>query len=114
MSGTKMPRDQNNNAVPVLRARDGGARKSTTAGAGAVLIGPFGAGTLAIEIACRTAALRYQTGDGTVVADANGHFIEVGERLVRSLGANDTDRHTHISIIRVGATDGTLEVTELE
>jgi len=115
MAGTKMPRDQNNNPVPALRARVGGAKRATTAGVADVRIGPFAAGTLVVELLCRTAALRYQTGDATVVADASSHFIDAGERLVRSLGNNDNgDGHTHISIIREGGTDGTLEVSELE
>lgn len=111
MAKTKMPRDDNNQSIPALRPSV--ARVGVTAGAAAVRVGPFTTGCKVISLYCRTAVLRFQTGDGSVVATGTSHYIAIGERMVISLGAAE-DVHTHISVIRDGAADGTLEISELE
>lgn len=114
MAETRMPRDANGFPVPVLRSA-GTPKKLTTVGAAAVAATAFTPGREVVSVICRNAALRYKTGDGTVAADANSDFIEAGERLVLGLGVKtELTLHTHISIIRDGGTDGTLEISELE
>jgi len=110
---TRMPRDQHDNPIPALTPKV--AQKLATAGAAAVLSVPFEDGTEVIAIYCRNAALRYQLGDAGAEANAGSHFIDVGERLTFAVGSRETGGlHTHISIIRDGATDGTLEISEME
>lgn len=111
MSKTKMPRDDNDQSIPALRPSV--ARVGATSSAAAVRVGPFTTGCKVISLYCRTAALRFQTGGVSVAATGVSHYIAIGERMVISLGAVD-DVHTHISVIRDGALDGTLEISELE
>lgn len=102
-----MPLDNLGHPVPALRARDGGAHQGTAAAATS-RIGPFGEGTEIIEIFAGS-AIRYQTGGDDVEASATSHYLDAGERLTRALGGD-----THIAIIRAGAADVAVEITELE
>lgn len=61
-----------------------------------------------ISIHARSADIRYSVGSAAQTASATSHFIAAGERL-------DIDVPTtpNIAVIRAGATDGTLELSEL-
>ncbi|MBX3504371.1 MAG: hypothetical protein KF895_02745 [Parvibaculum sp.] len=105
----KMPLDNLSHPVPALRVRPGGAKQGVAAAATST-IGPFTPGTQVIEIYAGE-AMRYETGDENVEASATSHFLDAGERLVRSLGDGPD---THLAIIRVGTEDVPVEVSELE
>ena len=104
---TRLVLDTNGNPVPALRA---GAARKGTAGATSTRIGPFTDGILIIEIYA-AGDIRYQTGDANVTADGNSHFLAAGERIIRSLGIGP---HTHLAIVRAGASDTAVEISELE
>lgn len=61
-----------------------------------------------ISIHARLADIRYAVGTGAQTASATTHFIAMGERLDIDVPAN-----AQIAVIRAGATDGVLEVSEL-
>lgn len=65
-------------------------------------------GVMRVSIYARGADIRYAVGSTAQTASVTSHFIATGERL-------DIDVPTtpNIAVIRAGATDGTLEVTEL-
>lgn len=54
------------------------------------------------------AAIRFMIGTGAQVASATSHYIGSGERLDWAVPAN-----AQIAVIRAGATDGVLEISEL-
>ena len=105
----RMPLDNLGHPVPALRARPSSAKQGT-AGVASSVIGPFSAGTQVIEIYAAS-AIRYETGVAGVEASATSHFLDAGERLVRSLGDGPD---THLAIIRVGTEDVPVEVSEME
>ncbi|MFZ2470192.1 MAG: hypothetical protein WAW54_17525 [Parvibaculum sedimenti] len=111
MTTPKMPRDGNNHSIPVLRPRAGGAWQGNAVAATS-RVGPFTEGTRVISIWAIN-DVRFQTGDGTVVASATSHKLGAGERLTISLGGGD-DLHTHIAVIRDGGVDTAVEVSEME
>lgn len=108
-----MPRDNFGEPVPVLRPRADGAKQGT-AGVTSSVIGPFSAGVRVISI-WAASDIRYQTGAVGVVAAITSHKLAAGERHTISLGGAG-DVHTHIAIIRdaTGASDVTVEVSEME
>lgn len=65
-------------------------------------------GVVRISIHARGADIRYAVGSAAQTASGTSHFIAAGERLDIDVPATP-----NIAVIRAGATDGTLEVTEL-
>jgi hypothetical protein len=61
-----------------------------------------------ISVRASTADIRFSIGGVAQTATATSHFIAQNERLDFQV-----PRNANIAIIRAGATDGTLEVTEL-
>jgi hypothetical protein len=61
-----------------------------------------------ISIHARLGDVRYAVGTGTQTASATSHYIAVGERLDLDIPAS-----AQIAVIRAGATDAVLEVSEL-
>lgn len=61
-----------------------------------------------VSIYANGIAIRYSIGTGTQTASATSHFIGANERLDLDVPAN-----AQIGVLRVGSTDGVLEVTEL-
>ena len=61
-----------------------------------------------ITIHANGAAIRYAIGTGAQTASATSHYIASGERLDWDVPAN-----AQIAVIRAGATDGVLEVSEM-
>lgn len=107
---TYLPRDRNERSIQTLRPRAGGAHQGT-AGAVSTRLGPFDADTVVISI-WAASPIRYQTGGATVTAAADDHYLDTRERHTVSLGGDD--RHSHLAILREGAEDVTVEVSELE
>lgn len=106
-----LPNDDFGRAVPVLRPRAGGARQGTASAASSI-IGPF-AGSVRVISIYAAGDIRYQTGGAAVEATAASHKLAAGERHVISLGTRG-DVHTHLAIIRAGAADVAVDVSELE
>ncbi len=61
-----------------------------------------------VSIHARLAEIRYAIGTGAQTASATSHYIATGERLDLDVPAS-----AQIAVIRGGATDGILEVSEL-
>lgn len=66
-------------------------------------------GVARISMHARGADIRYSVGSAAQTAGATSHFIAAGERLDIDVPAATPN----IAAIRAGATDGTLEITEL-
>jgi hypothetical protein len=64
--------------------------------------------TRRVSVHARTADIRFAVGAGAQTASATSHYIAAGERLDFDIPAS-----AQIAVIRAGATDGTLELSEL-
>jgi hypothetical protein len=114
MAKTRLPRDDNNHAIPVLRFRTGGAQQTSISSGGASSFSvPLG--TRVITLLCSVNAY-FESGLEGVVATSSSHYIPAGLPFDMALGSDlsDTDGyHSTISILAV-STSGTAYISERE
>lgn len=108
---TLLPLDENGRALPVLRLRADGAHE-IAATAAAQRIGPFAADTRVIGVYA-TGPVRIATGNDTVTAVTDGHYLPEGVHLSLSLGGDAAGRHDHLSALAEAA-DCRVYVSEME
>ena len=114
MGKTRMPRDDNNHSIPVLRFRTGGAQQASISSGGASSFN-IPAGTRVITLICSVNAY-FESGLEGVVATTASHYIPAGLPFDMALGSDlsDTDGyHTTVSVIAV-STSGTAYISERE
>ena len=114
MGKTRMPRDDNNHSIPVLRFRTGGAQQASISSAGASSFS-IPAGTRVITLICSVNAY-FESGLDGVAATSASHYIPAGLPFDMALGSDlsDTDGyHNTISVIAV-STSGTAYISERE
>jgi hypothetical protein len=114
MGKTRMPRDDNNHSIPVLRFRTGGAQQASINSSSASSITLPG-GTRVITLICSVNAY-FETGVEGVVATSASHYIPAGLPFDMALGSDlsDTDGyHSNISII-ADSTSGVAYISERE
>jgi hypothetical protein len=102
-----LPVDENGNAIDAMRLRQGGAQKIAFNATSARQTTAFPVDRLVISVYA-TQDCFIRTGDSTVTATTNDHFIPSGFWARLALKG-----HTHIAVIRNSA-DGTLYISELE
>jgi hypothetical protein len=107
---SRQPKDENNNAIPILPLKPGGGQKVTVAGASARSTAIT---TQAITLHA-TANCFVEIGDSTVIANGiTSHYIpelqtyDIGTGI--AFGAADT---RHVAVIRADAIDGDLYISE--
>lgn len=110
---TLLPCDDNDQAIPALHLKDGGAHTLPITGTAARTARPFDAGTRVIAVYA-TAAARLRTGGATVAASAEDHYLPSGLYLYLSVSGGRDLRHTHLSVLSADEGDGTLHISELE
>jgi len=114
MGKTRMPRDDNNHSIPVLRFRTGGAQQlsiSSNSASRAELPG----GTRVISVISSVNA-HFETGDVNVTATSTSHYLPSGVPFDMALGSDlsDTDGyHRYISVI-AHSDSGTVYISERE
>lgn len=114
MGKTRMPRDDNNHSIPVLRFRTGGAQQVSINSSTAASLSVPG-GTRIITLLCSVNAY-FESGLEGVVATTASHFIPAGLPFDMALGSDlsDTDGyHSTISILAV-STSGVAYISERE
>jgi len=114
MGKTRMPRDDNNHSIPVLRFRTGGAQQASISSGGASSFS-IPSGTRVITLICSVNAY-FESGLDGVVATSASHYIPAGVPFDMALWSDlsDTDGyHTTISILAVSTT-GTAYISERE
>jgi hypothetical protein len=107
---SRQPKDENNNAIPILPLNPGGGQKVTVSGASARSTAIT---TQAITLHA-TANCFVEIGDSTVIANGlTSHYIpelqtyDIGTGI--AFGAADT---RHVAVIRADAIDGDLYISE--
>lgn len=109
---TLLPRDDDNQPIPVLRPKYEGAAHLSAGQVSVRTAGPFDPTTRVIRLYA-TGSVTFQTGDSGVVATAVSHYLPAGTIDFVSLGNAKQRRHTHLAILAV---DGNADVyiSELE
>ena len=116
MATAKQPRDAAGAAIPVLRFRSGSAQKLTSVTSStAQRSSAFSTGAQVITVTA-TEPMYFATGDSSVTATSDSHYVPSGVPLDMALGtdvSSTIDYHTHISVIAVKTT-GTVYISERE
>lgn len=109
---TKLPTDSNNNPIPALRLKSGGAHKITTSGTSARNSVAFDAETRIISVyATQDVYLRF--GLSSVTAAGTDHFFPAGVYYDIALGADGASQATHVAALQVTSA-GTVYISEKE
>jgi hypothetical protein len=111
---TLLPKDADNNTIPALRFRDGGAYNLTITGAAARNAAPFDDSTKVISI-YSTVAVYLKFGDSAVSATTADHYFPAGVYYdVAITGGSGKGAHNaYVSALRVDE-DGDLYISEKE
>ena len=109
---TKLPLDSNDNPIPALRLKDGGAHNISTSAISARNSVAFDADTRVVSVyASEDTYIKF--GDGSVSASGSDHFIPAGLYYDFAIGGDATAHHTHIAALRV-TNDGNVYISEKE
>ena len=111
---TLLPKDADNNAIPALRLRNGGAHAIAITGAAASNAAAFDEGTKVISIYATTDAY-LKFGDAGISATTSDHFFPANTYYDVAItgGSGKGAHHTYVSAVRVSE-DGTLYISEKE
>ncbi len=109
---TLMPKDLNDNPIPALRLKDGGAHTIAVGASSARNATPFDAETRIVSLYADV-PVYVAFGDASVTADTNDHYFPAGTYYDLSVGGDHSAHYTHIAVLQVTA-GGTLYVSEKE
>ena len=107
---TILPTDENNNPIPALRLRDGGAQKISVTATSARNATAFDADTRVISVYA-TSAVYIRFGGSSVTAAATDHYFPANTYYDIAIGGEESSHYTHIAAIRADA-DGILYISE--
>lgn len=107
---TILPTDENNNPIPALRLRPGGAHKITTTAVSARNTVPFASGTRVISLYA-TAPVFVRFGDNTVTAATTDHYFPAGIYYDVAIGGEEAAQTLYIAALRAEG-DGALYISE--
>ena len=107
---TILPTDENNNPIPALRFRDGGAHKITVTGVSARNTTAFDSRTRIISLYA-TGPVYVRLGGASVTATATDHYFPGSIYYDIAIGGEEAAQTTHIAVIKAD-TDCTLYISE--
>ncbi len=108
---TLLPTDDNNNPIPALRLRDGGAHIVTATATAARNPNSFDAGTQIVSVYA-TVAVYVKFGSSTVTATTADHYFPAGLYYDFAIGGEGQNQATNVSILRAEPTDGFVYISE--
>jgi hypothetical protein len=110
---TKQPRDDGNDAIPVLGFRRNGGQELEILGS-SVRSNAFSASTRVVSL-YSTSDCKFEVGDSNVVADlSSSHFLPSGVYIDVSLGFETIASQNYKYVSVIGAAGGTLYISERE
>ncbi len=110
---TILPIDNNNNPIPAVRLKQGGAHSLTAGATTSRNATAFGADTRLVSLYA-TGAVYVRFGDASVTATTADHYFPNGVYYDFSIGGDKVPHYTHIAVLRAGASDVMLYVSEKE
>lgn len=109
---TSQPIDSNNNAIPALRLKSGGAHSISANGTSARNSSAFDADTKIISLYA-SVPVYIKMGDSSVTATTSDHYFPEGIYYDFAVEGNAGVRHTHVAVLRADS-DGTVYISEKE
>lgn len=110
---TLQPLDSNNNPIPALRLKNDGAHSISATATSARNATAFNAASEIVSVYA-TVPVYIAMGDASVTASASDHYFPEGIYYDFAIGADNANHNTHIAVLRVGAEDGTVYISEKE
>ena len=107
---TKLPLDINDNPIPPLRLRDGGAHVITSSGTSARNSTAFDTDTRVVSVYA-TQPVYLSFGDDSVSATSNDHYFPAGIYYDIALGGDGAAHATHLAVLQVSS-GGNVYVSE--
>tara|TARA_Y100001001_G_scaffold12486_1_gene11308 strand:+ start:564 stop:902 length:339 start_codon:yes stop_codon:yes gene_type:complete len=109
---TFLPKDSNDQPIPALRLKDGGAHTISAESSAAVNATPFDVKTRIISVyASVPVYLKFGASD-TVSATSADHYFPNGVYYDVAIGGDQTAHTPYISVLRAGDTDGDVYISE--
>ena len=108
---TLLPRDSDNNIIPAVRLKVGGAHSIAVTSSSA-RTGPFSADTRIISLYA-TVPVYIKFGDSSVTATTSDHYFPSGVYCDFAIGGGAVPQYGYIAALRV-STDGTIYISEKE
>lgn len=96
---TLLPTDQNNNPIPAMRFRDGGAHKITAGATSARNIMAFDSATQIVSLYA-TVPVYVKFGNSTVTATTSDHYFPAGIYYDIAVGGDGTNHKTHVAVLQ--------------
>jgi hypothetical protein len=109
---TILPRDSNDNVIPALRLRDGGAHVISASGTSARNITAFNADTRIVSL-YTSSPVYLKFGDSSVTATSSDHYFPADVYYDVSIGGDKMAHYTHIAALAVSAS-GSVYISEKE
>lgn len=107
---TKLPLDVNDNPIPALRLKDGGAHVISSGASSARNAVAFDAETRVISVYA-SEPVYMNFGDASVTATTSDHYFPAGLYYDVALGGDGTPHDTHLAVLQVSA-GGSVYVSE--
>ena len=107
---TILPTDENNNPIPALRLRDGGAQKINVTVTSARNAVAFDSDTRVVSLYA-TSGVYVRFGGNTVTASATDHYFPPNIYYDIAIGGEESSHFTHVAAIRSDA-DCVLYISE--
>ncbi len=108
---TLLPIDSNNNAIPALRLKDGGAQSIAVNTSSSVRNAVALTAETRIISLYTTGAVYLRFGDSSVVATSTDHYFPDGVYYDLSIGGNGTEHTPYVAALAVD-TDSIVYVSE--
>jgi hypothetical protein len=108
---TILPTDDNNNPIPALRLRDGGAQKIAVTSVSARNATAFDAGTSVISL-YSTIGVYVRFGASTVAATPSDHFFPPNIYYDIAIGGEGVNHANYVAVLRADNSDGILYISE--
>ncbi len=109
---TLLPQDLNDNPIPALRMKTGGAHKISATATTARNASAFSTDTKIVGLYADV-PVYIAFGDASITATTNSHFFPAGIYYDVSIGGDHSAHYTHIAVLRAD-TNGTLFISEKE
>ena len=109
---TLLPQDLNDNPIPALRMKSGGAHSIAAGGSSARNSTAFEADTQIVSLYADV-PVYIAFGDSSITASSADHYLPAGLYYDVSIGGDHSAHYTHIAVLQVSSA-GTLYISEKE
>ncbi|PCI54871.1 MAG: hypothetical protein COB36_08405 [Alphaproteobacteria bacterium] len=109
---TLLPQDQNDNPIPALRLKSGGAHNITVGASSTRNAAPFSTETRVVSL-YTDAPVYIAFGNSSITATTSDHFFPAGIYYDVAIGGDHSAHYTHAAVLQVSS-DGTLHISEKE